>query len=139
MSDDIPVTYMGGLPSGALNDTAFASVVDGTLHLEHPPLGKRMTNFGHMFTPVRGSMSGWSADLDLAEIKAIEVSSGESVSTARALALGFGALLFKKKSHYLVMTIVRGGLDVGVILEGKPQQLENIRQAILAARSPATS
>jgi hypothetical protein len=121
------IEYMGGLPVGKpeeqLNEVA---VKRGVLHFKG-------------ITPGRLRNKHWEYDLPLDDITAIDVYSAEDVSKRRALLLGRDALVWKRKNYFLTIAANIGGMGTTVLLHGKREKLEEVRQAILNARAEAAA
>jgi hypothetical protein len=117
------IEYMGGLPVGKPEERLKEVVVKrGVLHFKG-------------ITPGRLRNKHWEYDLPLDDITAIDVYSAEDVSKKRGLMIGIGALVWKRKKYFLAITANIGGMATTVLLHGKREKLEEVRQAILKARA----
>jgi hypothetical protein len=122
------IEYMGGLPVGKPEE-----------RLKEVAVKRSVLHFKGI-TPGRLRNKHWEYDLPLDDIAATDVYSEKALSKNRAFMLGLGtALLWKRKDYFLSISANIGGMSTTILLHGKREKLEEIRQAILKARAEAAA
>lgn len=122
----VALIYRGGLQDGKLGRSVFVDVTPEALFVHEPEGYEKFATSA----PDEGVI------LPLADITGLDVDEFKRFSPFRAAMLGliFG-FLWKRSACRLTVYYTVSGIAAELLLEGRPQEIDDLRRRILAARS----